>query len=300
MKMVNQVRRTTSISLAGALVFILAGCTGNSPSGEPPSSTATSSEDGGEPIPPDGNKENETVLPSAFSFTDCQGVLFLFNWPKAYADEGTNPSGWPRKDDAINAPEYVAYECGRVAWGRFERGPVLVLLETHGEFEEPATCQDPGAYVVVRMIESIWLNDQEIVDFARNSYGLPVYYADIIQVVDSSLPVRQTVWSWSTPDGAPASISFPALGEGSPNAIDQTHRLFWPRGSAVGFMDLDMVHTGNVNDQPPTQGRLPEPFIYGRAFDDPNFVTAFSTPVFDASLSARLRIFADADCKEPM
>lgn len=190
---------------------------------------------------------NATVA-KTMQWTDCRPWGMSHDWPGG-AQHASHPPGWEPIHDLVTTIQVSGWICERVHWGEFERGPIHVILEYHNRLDTPESCypdmDDVQTALRFKMLNSIWINDTELVDYARQHFEMPAYYSEIEQS------------SEDTPLGALRGMTWGLEGEGQTEVeiLDYAHanygsgtrfqeRAFWFNDTGVSYMDRDFIING--------------------------------------------------------
>lgn len=235
---------------------------------------------------------------SLLQLNDCHGLMVNLLEPKA---EGNVPHGWETSEPDFNWIAVHVYECSRLSWGSFERGPIFMLQEFHGQFESPESCRisQAGTLNVYGVLESIWFSDSEVADFARNEYGMNSYYAEFNVTESSPGGYTTTVWRWNHPGGSFSEVALsdaPIPDGGRSNSLV---RIAWPNNNGgVSYWDFHDKHSFKQFDERNPTGTMPVPMLHGRTQPIAEFI-ATGEHVFDVELNAKIYQFEDSACTRP-
>jgi hypothetical protein len=249
-------------------------------------------------------------------WTDCEGARLDEFLPTVFAP-GHAPEGWQNltvlPPDPMGRPPLPyndigleLWKCQRIAWGTFERGPVYALVETHGNFDEPAVCHATGDATLRRILESIWFSDADLAAFAASAYNMTAYAATF--GLDESLvgPAHMRTWSWAAPGFPMSSFLHPSLDHGQDLNLTgpSTYRLYWDNGPGVSYMDYrPTVTTDQADLLLLATGELAPPTMHGNAMAAQGLPNAFLSPQsvrqYDADVTADFARFRDNQCAAP-
>lgn len=197
-----------------AAVLLLAGCAGPGPSASA----------GSEPPPASG------LSPHA---DGCTGFELIAPWPGGHPRAHV-PQGWDAANP-LSSVQVEAWECQRLAWGRFERGPVRILFETHDQGAAPGPCRSTDELTTLAVLQSLWTDDADLAaDLAAQ--GLPARWAPMAAADTAAGAAAVRDWSWGLP-GEASRVAVPMPLSAIPGA-PLAKRLFWDNGTAVSSMDL--------------------------------------------------------------
>lgn len=269
------------------LAVVLSGCLQGQdkpapdPLGAEPSTTGAGTPN---PVPTNAPSVNlTTVQPREISWAECRGVsatayrLAAENDPPVPEGQGYD---WP-----INEFYFHGYECARMNFGRFERGPVRFMFDGHSNYLAREACSE-GDFFREDGLGTFWIDDQEIAS-ALAELGMNARLATFAV----SGPVDGvTTWSWES-QGSTSSLSFSDNEQDSGN-LPLTLRQFWFKGSTLGYMDFTM--NGGHDLIAPASGLLDGSTLYGNGMTMPFVGVGNNYP--DIELSAEIRLFGDLQC----
>lgn len=291
--------------VASAVAF--AGCVDGSPSDgdSPPPSTGSGTpapdpSPTGDPKTPDGGTPTDTGYPRQAHWTDCEGMTSVFNWPLG-ATHAPHAPGWePVGPRVATEIELYGLECQRFSMGPFER-PIRMIMETHDYQEAPQGCypEDPAPGLTeFQTLNTIWFNDQEVVDYVDAVLGMPVHYANItIEEEPVAEGTKWWQWSWGI-EGQ--ETSWLRGFDDQERDIMETHefRIFWYNDTAVSAMD----YTSHENNP----GWVQNIFAYGQMqppmlmADWPTDYGGVTNTLLEARADATITKYNDFVCTEPI
>lgn len=230
-------------------------------------------------------------------WTGCQGALMGLDGPsEVYA--GSVPPGWD-SSEPLNTIQLRIDKCERVSWGRFERGPVYTIQEWHGDFVAPATCREEGKYDLRTMLESIWFSDPDLAAHAREAHGMPAHAAEFGFAEADVGGATEVTWTWVMPGQAGSRLVFLDLGGELDRTYEFVHRVYWPNGFGVSFMDFGETYASDVLDAVSAHGELQAPLLHGRSMPAAEFASAQVTREDHGAASAAISRFKDDACLDP-
>lgn len=249
-------------------------------------------------VPPTGN-QSASFVPFAI-WSGCRGLrigipgltdTFQFDPP---------PPGW-EKDNPTTEFDLRFYTCDRVSWGQFERGPIHMLVEMGGSYENPVKCGGENA-TLMRDMASWWFSDSDVAAYAASAYGVDSHSTEFVVTRQEQAGAVDQTWEW----GEPGARSHARLVDAASPAAPTTHitRIFWFVGDGVYAMDWTQewqFPTGSIQGSGfrPVTGRLEDPMLYATASDFNDFVGR-SERYEGMSLSANFVRFGDYACEQPL
>ena len=282
------------------VAVVASGCAGRpaGPSGQTESKIATSStpasasgtnQSTGNPIP----KTN-----SALRWNDCVGLGSLFTGPAATAPTGSEvPPGWAQTTGDISSMQINTFHCNRVSIGPFER-PVTGMTESHNKITVPPQCIAFNPDIIdVDVLVALWVDDAQVAGYLHSTYGMPVRIAKFDYAADTTTPVEQRTWSWSSDNSTPSRLTMPFVpGSNTPGSF--TLRMMWHNGTAVSALDYSEVSTVQNNvDALASYGLLQPPMLYARTAPFP-YVGRADT--WTGDITGTIYRFGDLECKKPL
>lgn len=270
--------RAAHACAVAAAVALLAGCLGDPAPAQPAAAV------------PD---------PLRIEWTGCEGLAVSVDGPAPlYRAHATVPAGWAPAASPTATVQVSVRECQRIAWGPFERGPVVVLQEWHGEFEDPPACH-PGPASLRVMLESIWFSDAEVAAYASERHGMPAHHGAFRFARDDAGPAASWSVAWSEPGGPESTATL--FEQPASLALNKSlvRRVYWANGGGVSAMEMhDTFRIGSAGSAV-AAGTLPSPMLHGRSSPDPAFATAEAGLQRDASARAAIDHYKDTQCRTP-
>jgi hypothetical protein len=255
-------------------------------------------------LPPTGNWTDENLtppipsLPRNVEFTNCTYQAVGYDWPTAIAP-GETPPGWEPPLGGIWTTYVMKFmECGRVAWGPFER-PLTMLFETHNIGVAPDECNHVSSIVDSWILHRIWLDDEEMATYLSQNYGIPSLFADVSYTDTSIGAAVQRTWSFAPASGGiPSTVVWPGpVGTEAPSSVDM--RFVWWNGTMMGFLDMPVR-----SDQALRPGLYPTEGSY----EAPSLMAETGVPKWahignwldQTHISSDIYLWADTGCTEPL
>jgi len=294
--------RLTIFLLAIVVMAALAGCneaSNGSPS-EPGLETAEPTYSGSMSISPVVRPVslNESFAAS-LDLTDCRGFKATIPGATETFDFPPTPPGWD-SDNPVTGFDLRFYECDRVSWGTFERGPIQMLVEMGGDFQNPESCSGENA-TLLRNMASWWFSDADLAAFASQAYGVNAYATMFsIDRTEQDGFVDQT-WSW----GDVGARSNARLVDADTASGPTTHvtRIFWFVGEGVYAMDWSEEWQFPIGSMQglefrPVTGRLEDPMLFSSTSDFNDFVGQ-ADRYEGMNVAASFYRFGDLSCEQP-
>lgn len=210
------------------------------------------------------------------------------------------PPGW-ESDNPTTEFDLRFYECDRVSWGTFERGPVQMIVEMGGSFQNPPNCNGEAASLL-RNMASWWFSDADVAAYARTVYGANAYATNFtVTRLEQAGAVDQT-WEWGEP-GARSNVRL-IDADAPSDPTSHVTRIFWFVGAGVYAMDWTeewLFPTGSLQNSGfrPTTGRLEDPMLYSSASDFNEFAGR-SERYEGMEIAADFYRFGDLACEQPL
>lgn len=285
---------TVARALLLLAILAIAGCSSKQPDdGGEPTSTTTS--------PPVTTPRTSSGTPSptpltpnqpGFAWTDCVGFDTSAFWPGA--DAPTNPPGWGATGVAAQIG-VAGWRCARVSVAHFERGPVLLVLEDSNNIDPPPACHDGAETSIYSALLSIGIDDAELVDYLRSTYGMPAY---LIEGTSSDMPLGgATIHTneWGPPGTTPSSIQNVGIDMTQQSDV-RPYRYFWANGDTVA--SLDVVYESQVSfaGSKPALGTFAPPMRLAEVYPTHIGLGDWHT---NASADGVIQSWASMDCDPP-
>lgn len=235
--------------------------------------------------------------------TGCEGGGVNLNAPKAIMP-GSAPEGWQTNPDTnnpfpLNAAHVELFQCDRISWGPFERGPLYIMTETHVNFTAPESCRQNRTFIDTVILESIWFSDAEVAAFANATFAMKAYFADFNSTFSPVGDVRHWTWTWALPGGQTSEISYYDSGQQINATENPVHREYWDNGPGVSYLEWSQTDSYNILNGVAT-GALHDPLLWGRSSPNPQYAAVTASREYDASASSNIARFADNQCLQPL
>lgn len=289
------------------LMLLLSGCSGADDKTKPDGPLTTGNPPGqtGEKSPPIEQPPNGTptaTFDSSAVWSGCRGFRTSIGDAKAMYDLNPPPQGWEEDDNPVTDFDLRFYECDRVSWGSFERGPVQMILELGTNFLPPDACAGENA-TLLREVTSWWFNDAEVAQFARDVYGVNSYAAEISVDLSSTGQATDQTWRWGLPGQAQSEVRFADVDLPS-QPTTHTTRVLWFVNNTVRAMDFAqewVVPPASMHGSAfrPAVGRLEPPMVYAAAGYMNDFIGR-SERYEGMEIAADFYRFGDLFCEQPL
>lgn len=285
--------------VASVLLLMLAGCTHTGPpsGGNPTSSSDSVSQTESSTGSTESGHELEPIgIPDGLDLSGCHGIGFTIDTDREFF-EPSFPPGWePEETQGIMSIDHFVHACDRISWGAFER-PIHLALESINTFVPAEGCLQ-GDFTFSWLLQSFWVDDLEVYNYARQTYGMPVR---LVQFNESSTPIQDTrTVDWNlTTDGVMGAVHFVDLAGESFQGPQPDRRWFWFNGRGISFVDWRVSYKDDQITVRAANGVLPPPFLYGGA-DLPDEFAARSNLFEQGSVAASIQRFGDLECKKPL
>jgi len=185
------------------------------------------------------------AIPLDLILNNCTGWYAVRSYVGS-TGPGARPEGWEAAPvtDILSGNSIEAYSCARLSLGRFERGPIHVMFETHSNADFPPACvAELPANTSPSVLVNLWVDDSEIGAFMQETYGLPIQVGSFEEAqTDAEVGTLHT-WTWAVEGGEDSTITIPD-DEQPVNQGDHVRRLFWQRESAVLQLEVDLDDLG--------------------------------------------------------
>lgn len=272
--------------------------------------------------PADGSSTSETPTPSisatgstapsvnvtlpslnhtrTLQLDNCYGWQAVTTDPGATAP-GERPPGWnpAPSGTAFTGQEIQAYQCNRISLGAFERGPIHLMFEDHGNADFPPKCKENAPeFPVFGIVTHIWIDDAEVAAYLRTEYGAPVLLGQFNETSQDAGTLTLRTWTWAVEGGQPSKITVPDDKENQ-ELIGLFSRLFWANGTA-GLVQLDLPPKDHGPAQPfPAYGTMQPPTEFA---EDRAGVFAEATAKWypERSAAGTFTLYSDLKCEHPV
>lgn len=295
--------------VVGALfcLILISGCS-EEPVREPlaaePGSASTS-----DPSSPTSLRPPAPTEPGAPGFvdvafwSDCKGFRTSVAVVRSMHQLPPGPDDWEERSPPLADFDDRFYECSRLSWGGFERGPVVVLLELAGDMGfPPEQCSGESA-TLLRQLGTIWFDDPEVAAYAREVYKMPAFYGDFSVTRQTMDGVITQKWTWSTPGAASSNVTFPDV-EVPTNPGSHVTRVFWfPESQVYAFDWLEEWQVDSLTLPGtafrPAAGIFESPMLFATSGDQRQFVGR-SERYGGMNATASFHRFGDSQCESPI
>ncbi len=256
-------------------------------SGEPPSTG-----DVPRPDPP-------LQVPAFISWNECQGTGASIPYANALMlDEGETPPGWEPSPDQNDFYSFYLNVCQRISLGSFERGPTMMLIETHNGVNPPPACAEFNAdYGEFSVLLSIWVDDPEVAQFLRDTYGLPVRLGTAsVEVTEAG---DESVYKWTWQNGTSGQSELTVVHpSGTTGRTPFVSRIAWHNGTGVSLLDLKQDLMLPHTFFPTAQGTLAPPMRYAERTPGP--IVGLTSVWKAGDFYGPFYRFGDLECKQPV
>lgn len=197
--------------------------------------------------------------PGAFALSGCAG--FAITAPsQGVTGPADRPPGWPPASSGQPGIVAQALRCWRIATGPFERGPVHLVLEWHGDAEAPARCLEGQlGPPVTHVLTTVLVDDAEVAAWLRSERGMPAFAANFTQEDGAGTVLHD--WTWQQGAHSASQVRVQDDQADAPEASED--RLFWTVGEGLGSLDVSWKGSGSMAERP-AQGILQPPLLLAR------------------------------------
>lgn len=144
-------------------------------------------------------------------------------------------------------------------------------------------------------VASVWINDRELVEWAKNEYGLPAVYSKI-EISHETGPKNQTTWEWGLAgrNSTLTSGEVPAMYGGFP----YNQRFVWANATSLYLWDweeqerITNLHTALAS------GTLAPPMLYAQGMARP--YVGPGDPLSKIEITSKIQGFSDFACEHPL
>lgn len=261
------------------------------------------SEDSGTEVPPpaqDPPEEAPAIVPPASQklvMDSCKGALshVVVEAGLVGADP---PESWGGGPTPLTDLWINVHQCEKFSLDQFERGPVSILLETHGNRYPPEKCQ--GDYTTSEILTRIWFDDLELVEYVKAKYSMPAEFAEITVTNTTTAGASFHEATFATVDSPTSRFTEYRVVAGEVGNLGLAIRRFWENNhGGISFLDFtESFEAPNQVLSPVMTGEVYPPFLYT------NLGTTTYTPIGGFYESGHLRgpiqQFGDLACTEPL
>ncbi|MHB1262264.1 MAG: hypothetical protein ACYC2H_11180 [Thermoplasmatota archaeon] len=292
---------------AGFAMFVLAGCmtgTPDNPDSDNAATTQTFSQTSSSTrsVVPDqpGPDEGNSTVPTHMSLTDCIELDLVVYGPTALFSEPM-PPGWEESTDEAATELFLRlYDCQKIAFGPFERGPVTMLAEVHGSLDAPDSCLEnhPSDFEAYAWLSSWWFSDPDVAQWVKDTYGGNVQYGEFKLDRQATPGSDSYKWSWRVPGGGWSYLTMhdAAIDDAHPSSLIES--WFWFNGKGITYMDASITSMSDDTSSPALEGFMAPPMLYARATGQGQFAALpgwYPSSGFEGDLER----FSDLECKVP-
>jgi len=281
------------------LLMALAGCGQSTPSHSHSSTPTTEPTLTHESTTTGQPPQNRTMPLVAMYGTECTGLKIALEGPSAVY-RGRPVADWPENSASpMNQMNLQVFKCERLAWGPFERGPVFMVQEWQGNFDDPPSCYANSNVGGRTALESIWFSDPEIAKYARDEYHMNAYAATFTLDLKTIGTANEYDWGWVNGSGMPSQVTFHDPQHGFNVNDTDVERVYWGNGVGISYLDFSYTYLHSRIGELEAEGSLPSPMMYGR-YGPPEFATALDNIELQAAVGGPIQAFRDSQCKEPL
>ena len=246
------------------------------------------------PSPPDETSDSPPrEIPFEVFWSDCHGIRTAFTFPLD-TNPVDHPPGWEPEGRAGSELGVEVYECQRVSWGPFERGPVHFLFELHGELDPPEKCTE-GDPNFIRAFTSFWTDDASLGQYLDDVYDLPVIVGNFTETVTSNPETREIHWVWNTNGSQPSEVSVHTVGEEKQSWGGNLVRMYWFNATHLSYMDIDDDVRGYKVSSILSPGTMSEPMVFSRTGLP---FMGRSVVITEGDMSGKIKTFEGFDCEK--
>lgn len=239
-------------------------------------------------------------IPEKMSATDCTGPDTLVYGPTEVFSQAM-PPGWEEGEDEPLTDVFLRlFECQKISWGPFERGPVTMLAEIHGSLNAPQSCLEdhPHDAVAYRWLASLWFSDADIANWVAATYGAPVYYGEFETAHEMNPALETHTWSWGLPNQERSYVTMRDVAVSDNHPGPFTEWWFWFNGQGISSMDSVMLSMSDDTSAPLVDGHMAPPMMFANATGQSGYAAVadwFPEKDFDGVIQR----FGDLECKVP-
>ena len=250
--------RGTAIVASLVFISLLSGCLQGSPSGnanlsptESPNPTASTN----------GPGTNDTwVVPREAFWSNCHGIRNAFLFPPG-ENPNEPPEGWDSPLALGSDLGFELFQCERISWGTFERGPTYMMIE-YSDIFPPQDCRGPGNFF--SQILSIWFDDPEIAAFVNQTYGLVTHAGNFTETATANGAGKEMQWQWQTGDFPPSKVRVYTLTDEMSEKGGNIVRFYDINKTRILALDIRFDLVGHVFTSLLSPGTMSEPMLFAR------------------------------------
>jgi hypothetical protein len=284
------------LALIFSLLIVASGCI-NAPSdsSDPstePNASATS------PLPPISTSTASSTPnghgSDALYLADCIGAEAVGEIPWSWGPQPPYES-WRNDEPGVGDLAIVTFECQRVGFRDFERGPITFAIEHHNFVTVPQECYG-GIRERVFVMARLWVDDPELAAAFHSWHGMPV----VNGTIEHSEPTngsRLQEWRLVSPDGAESRFSLPAV-ESENGVVSQIHAYAWPSDGGIAMLEMHRTYTKYEATVLVASGQMAPPTQWAQFAQGLPFVGRGDV-MQSAVLDPRLVAYQDDLCRVP-
>lgn len=172
------------------------------------------------------------------------------------------PPGWEVEGSAPVAITTFAFSCGHVSIGKFERGPVDFIIESHGMFNAPMNCR-LGDYDYLNVMTRLIWSDSEIAMATSQALGIPSSVGTIkMETIGQPIVSSHTI-SWEI-DGKTSYFKVERF-ENDYTDVKTVWRYLWPANNHLGFLEMHWNGVETWLEPTATFGSFSEPMVVAQS-----------------------------------
>jgi hypothetical protein len=204
---------------------------------------------------------------------------------------GPLPPGWQPESSPVFQLLQL-YECTRLSWGTFERGPVHLIFELSEDFIAPEACER-GDFERESIVRALWIDDAEIGAWLAKTYNFPIRIATVnVERVGAEATVE--TWKWAQTQDAQSELHFQfSIPRSDPTTT--RHRLYWFDQDSVNYMDLSKTFSYDDNAMRASAGVLQQPTIYAN-WTGSNEYAGLADRLYGLDAAVSISLFDDFQC----
>lgn len=213
---------------------------------------------------------------------------------------GQAPPGWEPNNPGSPFGQVAieGLECDRFSLGPFERGPVRLVLDQHGQITVPDGCGRNVSYSTsFRILNALFVNDAALATYLNQTYNMPTWYSEIqtsTQTLAGGGAIHQ--WSWGA-EGQKAS-TMSVVDDGTTTLVPKAaERLFWQKDQGIVALEIIRSAKSALFGPRAAEGTLNPPMVW--AEEGGNFAGS-SEWYTDFHGDGTFTIYRDLMCKEPV
>jgi hypothetical protein len=211
-------------------------------------------------------------------------------------EPGRPPAGWPPAPGGVGSDTYVdAFQCARVSWGPYERGPINMIMETHTNLDAPAKCRT-GTFDVQEALASWWVGDADLAVYLNKTLGLNVRHANVDIKTTTMSGTTAISATWSDESSKPSSMASQEIDQAE-GTLPLVHRIFWNAHGGIVQFDLRNAPTFS-NLQPAVIPTTMNPPMLNSQLPSPFMARATLAP--QDSVTGTLVHYGDLQCAQPL